>query len=281
MGLFKKRDPSRSRRTTRVWLLRIKRFGILTIGAALLLTVGVTAYRTTYFSRMGKAVSAKSLSISSKAGFKVKDILVTGRVQVPADTLLSHLSIKQGAPIFDVSIEDAQKSLADISWVKTVYISRRLPDKIIVELRERTPLALWQYQKKISVIDETGVVLTTNAGDEFSALPLIVGEDAPQGIVDLMALLRAEPEMAAQLASAIRIGGRRWDFRLKNGISVKLPEQNVELALRHLMMTEAQDNILGKDLAVIDLRIPEKLVMTPVPRLPAPADSKKDKKTAI
>lgn len=218
------------------------------------------------------------LSLTANAGFKVKDILVTGRSQIPAEELLSRLSIKADDPIFGIRMEEAQKSLTDIPWVKDVIISRRLPDKIIIELKERVPVALWQYQKKISVIDQEGIVLTSAALDRYQQLPLVVGEDAPKYTPELMNLLSAEPAIADLLTSAVRVGGRRWDLHLKNNMSVKLPEQNVELALRHLVTAGEQKNIFDRQIISIDLRQPEKIVVEPVASVQETSD-KNNKKT--
>lgn len=248
--------------------------GVLALAGGLVFS----GYHSNFFRKTGDRLAAEMLAASAEAGFKVKDILVTGRTHIPAEELLARLSIKENMPIFGVDIAEAQKSLASISWVKDVSISRRLPDKIIVELKERAPVALWQYQKKISVIDKEGVILTTEALDAYRQLPLVVGSDASKHVAELVGLLNTETEIAAALVSAVRIGGRRWDLQLKNDISVKLPERDVELALRRLAAAEEQQNIFNRRIVSIDLRQPEKLMITPAV-IEAPA--KENKKTNI
>ena len=61
----------------------------------------------------------------------------------------------------------------------------------------------------------------------------------------------------------MRVGGRRWDLRLKNNLSVKLPEQDMELAMRRLVTIGEQKKIFDRNIASIDLRQPEKLIVTP------------------
>lgn len=225
---------------------------------------GFAGYHTGSFQKFNSWSRAQALSMTSDAGFRVKDILVTGRVQIPADELLEHLSIKVNMPIFGVDIASAQKSLAGLAWVKSVSISRRLPDKVFIDLQEREPVALWQYQKKISVIDHEGVVLpVANLGD-YKKLPLVVGADVPKHIMELIGLLRAEPVIAGHFSSAVRVGRRRWDLHLKNDIVVKLPEQDVELALSSLAAAERQNNILDRNISSIDLRQPKKMIVIPL-----------------
>lgn len=259
-----KGEGARARRSVRQRFLRMREFGLLAWLLAIA-AAGFAGHHGSPFNKAGRWLAAQTLAATSDAGFKVKDILVTGRSKIPAAELLARLGIKRDMPIFGVNIAAAQKSLTGMNWVRDVSISRRLPDKIIVELQERVPVALWQYRKKISVIDREGAVLPVDDLGGYRQLPLVVGEDVPKHVMELLGLLTAAPALAGALASATRVGGRRWDLNLKNGISVKLPEQDVELAVSTLLAAEEQKHILDKNIGSIDLRLPEKMVVTPLP----------------
>ncbi len=210
-------------------------------------------------------------------GFEVREILVIGRQQISEDELLAHLGITTGTPIFSVDLDTAQKLIHEIKWIDEARVSRRLPDKIIVTLKERVPVALWQYQKKISLIDAEGHVIRDHDLDAYRHLPLVVGIDAPAHVGELARLMQAEPTLAADLASASRVGKRRWDLRLQNGLVIRLPEKNVELALSQLVRAARDEGLLDKDIQVIDLRLPEKLTVTPATVTTTTADTAKKK----
>jgi cell division protein FtsQ len=247
------------------------------IAAAFLIVVGGGFYGWKHgsFARAGAWAHQGVVSASLSAGFKIDEVIVTGRLHIERGDILKHLAVHQGDPIFGVSVDEAQKSLAEISWVKDVRVTRRLPDKIYIDIAERKPAALWQYQKKMSVIDADGRTLTTDNLDEFQSLPLVVGEDAPQHTADLLNLLAAEPSVEEQVASAVRVGGRRWDLRLKNGLSVKLPEKDTELALSRLAKEQADHALFRKQITSIDLRLPDEMVVEPT----AEVAGEKTKKT--
>ena len=61
----------------------------------------------------------------------------------------------------------------------------------------------------------------------------------------------------------MRVGDRRWNLRLKHNITVKLPEQDMELALSRLAQMQKQKNILGRSIASIDMRQPQRVLVTP------------------
>jgi len=248
----------------RLWLLQARKFVLLAAVFGLIGTAGFSAYYNNTFKKCGAWLASEALAASANAGFTVKDILVTGRKQISTEEILASLSIKQGMPIFGVNIAEGEKSLAGISWVDNVVISRRLPDTIVVALQERMPVGLWQHEKKIALIDKDGIVLAASNLDQWQALPLVVGDGAEKNVTQLLNLLQAEPAIAKELVSAVRVGERRWDLHLKNDIVVKLPEQDTELALSRLAALQEKKNILGRNIAGIDLRQPERVMITPV-----------------
>ena len=99
-----------------------------------------------------------------------------------------------------------------------------LPDTLVVEIVERRPLALWQHDKKFALIDEEGQVIVRDDVGPFRDLMVVVGEDAPANATALVQMLASEPELMRRVKAAVRVGGRRWNLRLADGIDVKLPE---------------------------------------------------------
>ena len=272
MGLFSKKNKSvrkskkkklspRARRDAKIKAQRNKQIASLVIVVALIGGISFSAYYNNSLQRFSSWVQAGVYKETAEAGFKVDDIFVIGRSEISKNKLLKELSIKRGMPIFAVDIEGAKDGLYKISWIKDVYISRKLPNKILVELNERVPVAIWQHNKSLSLIDNEGVILTRKNLKKWKDLPLITGRDSRQSVASLTALLKAEPLIAQEVVSARRIGARRWDLNLKNGVLVKLPEHDTEFALRRLVSIDNEKKILDKNINVVDLRAPEKMVV--------------------
>lgn len=264
MGFLFKRANSGSRRNAKVWWGRLKFFMLYVALPFAIIGFSAVSWMDGAVTRAVIALENKTLQTTASAGFRVNEILITGRHAVSQQDILTQLNLVRGTPLFGVSLKNAQEKLAALSWVKDVSVSRRLPDKIVVSMKERTPVALWQYQKKISLIDETGAVLVTESLDRYQGLPLVVGPAAGESVAPLLSFLTAEPALAEIFSSATRVGNRRWDLRLKNGLVIKLPEKDEELALRKLMAAEEQGHLFGKNVTTIDLRLPDRLVVDAV-----------------
>ena len=134
-----------------------------------------------------------------------------------------------------------------------------------MRLEERQPLALWQSDRVLWVIDADGVVLTEDGLEAYAALPLVVGLGAPDHAAPLLEKLASQPAIARRVEAAIRVSERRWDLRLDNGVNVRLPESGIDAALLRLSEIEANNGLLDRDIVAIDLRIGDRLVVQTTP----------------
>lgn len=212
-------------------------------------------------TRTGNWFHQKYLNLTVDAGFVVSNILVEGRQYTDAETLKAILNIDKGDPILGFDAADAQLMIQRISWVKDVYIERRFPDTIYVRLIERTPMALWQRNKRLSLIDTEGLVLTDDQLDRFKNYIVVVGDDVPTMAPDFLKILMAEPEILSKTEAASLISARRWDLLLKSGATVKLPENDIVLAFRRLAKMHQEKQILDKDVKTIDVREPARILV--------------------
>jgi cell division protein FtsQ len=69
------------------------------------------------------------------------------------------------------------------------------------------------------------------------------------------------PELQKRVVAAIRVSERRWDLQLDAGILVRLPTEKQKQAWETLRKLEQRHKILARDVVVIDLRLPDRLVI--------------------
>lgn len=233
------------------------------IGVAAL---GLLASQVHHFPKWNEAARSSFVGWTAQHGFTVQQVNVTGRDKVAPQFIMDALQITRGMPILAYDPKAAQERLAENPWMKSANIERRLPDTIFVRIDERKPAARWQLDGKLALVDAEGVALTTENLDQYQNLPIIIGQNARHKIVNLFALLRAEPSIGKQVVAATWIGDRRWDLKLKNEMIVRLPAEQPELALSQLARLDKAEQVLARDLTVIDLRLPDKAVLQPTGR---------------
>ena len=156
-----------------------------------------------------------------------------------------------------------RRRIEELPWIQKASVERRLPDEVHLKLVERTPLALWQQDGQFALIDAEGKVILRDHLDRFSRLIVVVGKDAPTHAADLISALGAHPDLARHVRAAVRVGGRRWDLYLDNQVKVRLPEGNPSAAWSRLARLEVEHHLLARDVATIDLRLPDRVIVRP------------------
>lgn len=248
-------------RQRRIWKHRLKTWGLTGVIIGMAGYLALLGLASDTLENSGRWLSQKTTDGTVHAGFKVAEIAVTGRRQTPAADILTALGTRVGDPVLSFDPVAAKTALEQLPWVENAAVWRRLPAKILIDITERVPAAIWQNNKKLFLIDREGHVLADAIPKAYERLPLIVGSDAPKAAAEILSLLAAEPLLARRLDAATRIGARRWDLKLSNGINVKLPETNIGLALRRLARDQEKSGLLDRAASVIDLRFDDKIIV--------------------
>jgi cell division protein FtsQ len=262
----------------------LRRFGVW-VGVPALLAGGVYGAVQVGGSKLGQAAlqyaSDRLLDGTARAGLVVADIEVEGRETTERETVMTALGAGLGTPILAISPRRAKDQLEALPWVRSAVVERRLPDTLYVRLVERKPLALWQHGGKLELIDHEGGVIPVTRLDRFAKLPLVVGEHAAARAAALLDMLASEPDLAARVTAAIRVGDRRWNLRIDNAIDVLLPAQSAADAWTQLARLERSSAILKRDVQTVDVRLPDRLVVRVNPEAPKEAPiSKKGRPSA-
>ena len=220
-----------------------------------------------YFARTGALaqtlapIEARVADAAVALDLTVQRVEVEGRERVERQAILKALGAGLGTPILSLDLDAAKARLEAIPWVHSAAVERRLPDEIYIRLVERQPLAIWQHHRRFDLIDLDGAVIPTAGADDFPSLPQVVGDGAPQAAAELIEMLASEPDLAAHVTAAVRVGERRWNIELDNGVAVALPEEGAQAAWHHLAALDRSDRLLERDIVAIDMRLSDRLVL--------------------
>ena len=230
--------------------------GVVVLGFATLYGVQALGDGASLRERIG--------DVAASMGLRVSNVIVEGRSKTPEPMLRAALGIRPGEPILSYSLSEARQRLESIKWVETATVERRLPATIVVRLVERRPFAVWQSEGKFLLVDRDGDIVADSDVAAFSGqLPLVVGPGAPAAAAALMDVLATQPDLQKRVVAAVRVGERRWNLRMNNGADVMLPEGAEIQALARLAELQASHALLDRPLAVVDLRLPDRLVVRP------------------
>ncbi len=189
-------------------------------------------------------------------GLGVEVVTVSGATHLSEPRILTIAGIdsRKSLPFFDVA--EARARLEADPLVKQASVRKLYPNRVVIDIVERTPYAVWQQDGDVRAIAADGAPIDEVNDDRYASLPFVVGEGANGQVREFAALLDAMDELKPRVEAGVLVGQRRWNLHLKSGIDVKLPEADPEAAVASLVRLERQSRILERDALAIDLRVP-------------------------
>ena len=270
----------RRRNVVPLWKRRPVRLGVTLFGVlAISASVG-WGVESGFFGKTYAESKSQVITTTAQLGFTVQEIFVSGRNLTRKEALLEALELKRGTPIFAFGLEDAKARVEKLPWIASATVERHLPDTVMLHVEERRPLARWQRKGKFRIIDQTGAVIAEKDLARFSDLPLIVGDDAPKHAAQIFQVLAGQPELAKRVKAAVRVSARRWNIVMDNGADVRLPEENAGEAWNRFADYHQQHDLLSRDFRMIDLRLPDRMIVKERNGKPKAVPVKKDTRGA-
>ncbi|WP_274777893.1 cell division protein FtsQ/DivIB [Aquabacter sp. P-9] len=237
-------------------------------GASLLATLvigGFTAYGVVLGGHVEEArefVVDIGDAAANVAGFKVKQVNLSGQNHVTPQEILATAGIKPTTSILFVDADATRAELESLPWIASASVRKIYPDRIDIAIVEREAYALWQINGQIKVIARDGMPIAPYSDDpRYVNLPIVVGEGAEKRVVEIVESLARVPALRDQVRAAILVADRRWTLKLRNGIDVRLPEEGLDKALLQLADLDRDKRLLTRDITIVDLRLPDRVVV--------------------
>ena len=243
------------------WVIPGLRIGVFVGIFAVALGGPTWLWRSGWIADSWREARVSAVTVSAEIGLTVKEVVLEGRTHAPRAGVLKALRLKIGDPIMGFDIALVRDRIEALPWIESAAVERRLPGVVRVRIVEREPIALWQRKGVLSLIGRDGVPITNLKLGRFRDLLVIVGRDAPRHATNLLVMLASEPALRKRVRAAVRVGARRWNLRLDNGIDVRLPENEAAAAWARLADLDRRHGLLGNDIDTIDLRIPDRLIV--------------------
>ncbi len=256
---------------------KLKRILKFVLSLAVLLTVAVVLYfgyfadfvSDDFSTNFGKDIKNRIYFAVDEhlehAGFVLKDADAKGYVRTSPDQILKTADIFIDEPIFDIDLKEIHKKLSMLPWVKEVYVYRSLPSTIKIDIVEHKPIAVWINENKKYPVSSEGILLTEDAeSDDLEKLPVVFGKNGYKKFPEILEIVNTEPELAERAKVFNYVGERSWKVRFDNpvnGIWVYLPDTDVKQAWHRMKIYEKNYQLLKRKLTIIDLRLPDKLVV--------------------
>lgn len=232
--------------------------------ATVVLLTGSVAYGVAKGDHVGTIAAAlrdARDATANAAGFRIAHVAVAGRKQLGQEDVLAIGGVTGRQSLLFLDAAAVRDRLKANPWIAEATVLKLFPDRLQIDISERTGFALWQMDGRVSVVAEDGAVLETQVPARYAALPLVVGKGANTQAKDFLATLAFFPKVKEQVKAMVLVGERRWNLRLVNGMDIRLPEINAAGALGRLAKLMSDEQMLTRDITAIDLRLADRVTV--------------------
>jgi len=205
--------------------------------------------------------------------FQIKEIAVRGLAELTEKDVLALAGVKPHQNLLAVNTDVLERKISVNPWVEKAYVGREFPNRLVLVVKERKPLALVKQASDFYLIDAGGVVFKKMSRGDDPDLPVITGASwkgkTPSrflpGALGLIAKLSGSSQYAYLGAiSEININDMfGLSLLTDSGLHLKLGIDNFEDKLKQvrIVMEDMEKRGLGGSHLSIDLCDTEKITV--------------------
>ena len=206
--------------------------------------------------------------IAAEFGYAAREIRIAGLKRQRPASVLNAIGVRPNDSLIGFNPGEAKAILEKVDWVKKAEVRRIYPNQLEVDVVERVPFAIWQRDGEFYVIDKTGAAFTSIQARDVKGLLLITGEGAQEKVFDLVNHIEARSGLKSKIVAAGRIGKRRWNLYLANGMKVLLPEDkrtnSLSEGLDRFESFNKSNDLENKAVAAVDFRFDGRVIISPL-----------------
>lgn len=256
--------PGRSRlgwRLARLWRRRGVRRAVTTQAPALL-ALGLGALLASdpgTHALIADKAQALGEALTARPRFAVSRIEIEGASPGLEAQMREILLDAEGASSLQLHASELRARVEALGEVRQATVALQAPDALRIAVVERRPAMVWREDGTVRLIDATGATIVSIGGRaERPDLPLVVGDGAARAAREALAIFAAAAPLQDRLRGLVRVGERRWDVVLTQGMRIMLPAERPVEAMDQALALDRAHGLFARDVAAIDLRLPQR-----------------------
>lgn len=216
-------------------------------------------------------IFAYNFTISSPY-FQIKEVLVRGCKELTEKEILSSAAIKPSQNLLAINLSTIARRIESNPWVKEVSIGREFPNRLVINLQERTAVALVKRDNGFNLMDLDGVAFKKLEKNDEVDIPVLNvyysdGDDSAlfTKSLELLRHLSASQEFPTIRNIAEIHGNEVFGLSLftDSGLCIRLGFDSYENKLKRLtaVMADLERRNMKLGFLLIDLNDPAKIAV--------------------
>jgi len=197
----------------------------------------------------------EKLFLSSK--FKIKQIKIENNSILKERDIKKNLAHLYEKNIFIIDTQNILNILKKNTFIESFEIKKIYPNKIIIKIYEKKPIAILEYKKQKFYINQKIDLIDFVDLEEYRELPIVFGNK------DYFKLLYTNLKKIDFPLDIIKkyylYESKRLDIEVSNKIIIKLPVENYIKSLKNFMHLMSKKNY--EEFKLFDYRINNQLIL--------------------
>lgn len=253
--------PSRMAAWRRLAALTSRRgFGTLLVVLSMGAVFGYAVVRGGQYQTFIEENGAPRDLLAKALGFGIDAVTITGQGELAEPEVLALAGVGPKNSLIFLDAAQTRDRLMAAPLIRNAKVRKFYPNRLLIEIEERQPVAVWQNAGKVTIVSSDGKVIDDMRDQRFAGLPFVVGDGANARAAEFAALMEAAGDLRPRIRAGMLIAERRWTLKMTNNIDVKLPERDPAVAIAALAQAQRDWRVLDKDVLSLDLRQPGRII---------------------
>ena len=187
----------------------------------------------------------------------IKSIKIENNSVLDSDDIKKKLNFLYKENLFFLKVNDIEKKLKTESFIESFSIKKVYPNKLILKITEKKPIAVIQNKKKRFFISSKGDLMRFIEISKFNTLPIVFGNG--KNFYNLYQNLQKINFPLDKITSFYYFESGRWDLIMNDDKTIKLPTKNYLISLENFMDTKNYSKF--KKYKIFDYRIKDQLIL--------------------
>jgi cell division protein FtsQ len=130
-----------------------------------------------------------------------EQIVISGNHYAASPSVLNIFAVDRGKSVLRIPLDERRKEIEALPWVEHATVRRALPNRIEVDISERTPIAFLRESSDLALVDAHGFILDLPVESDFH-FPVITGITPDMPLDDRESRMQLFSGFAQQIESA-------------------------------------------------------------------------------
>lgn len=215
--------------------------------------------------------------INKSSQFNISNVEIIGNEFFTKEELLKECEYKENLSTWEIDLKKLNDNLEKNPFLENIKVYRSFPDKLIISLKEKKPIALLNINNNFLTLDKTGLVLPSKSGAMYD-VPVISGDFRGEintghraggkqlkfSLTIVNKILAVQPDLYNKISEIVVNDKQNLIFYTsKNGIPVHMGKDNIEYKIQCLgeMLRKLKINGDFAKIKYIDLRYEDQIIV--------------------